>query len=299
MKVLRYNSGQALLLVLLSMAVVLTIVLSILSRSVTDIAITSRSEEALRAFSAAEAGVEQALVAGGGSGTIGQATFNAVVSGFASGTQQFVDPQGLYSGESMIVWFVSHNASGNLVCDPANGLPCFTGNHIKVCWGKSETPVDDKAPAVEMSVVYLDPLGDYANAKIARVTLDPTSSRRVINNFSDANVGICTINENSFKFQRSIDLSSSSDLEIPIPASSYGVQNGLQFARIKLLYNTDTAYQVGIDVTGSGSLPSQGLKIDSSGQSGESNRKIEVFQSYGDVPLPFESAVFSIGDLVK
>lgn len=79
------QSGQALLLVLLSMAVVLTIVLSILSRSVTDIAVTSRDEEALRAFSAAEAGVEQALVAGGGTGTVGNATFNANVSGFASG----------------------------------------------------------------------------------------------------------------------------------------------------------------------------------------------------------------------
>ena len=52
----KIESGQALLLVLLGMAVVLTIVLSILSRSVTDIAVTSREEEALRAFSAAEAG---------------------------------------------------------------------------------------------------------------------------------------------------------------------------------------------------------------------------------------------------
>jgi Tfp pilus assembly protein PilX len=64
---LRNNqNGQALLIVLLGMAVVLTLVLSIVSRSVTDVSITKRDEESLRAFSAAEAGVEQALLVGTG-----------------------------------------------------------------------------------------------------------------------------------------------------------------------------------------------------------------------------------------
>ena len=53
----RLQSGQALLIVLLGMAVVLTMVLSVVSRSVTDIQLTTRDDEALRAFSAAEAGV--------------------------------------------------------------------------------------------------------------------------------------------------------------------------------------------------------------------------------------------------
>ncbi len=46
------------MLVLLSMSVVLTLVLFILSRSITDIAVTTSQEEAVRAFSAAEAGVD-------------------------------------------------------------------------------------------------------------------------------------------------------------------------------------------------------------------------------------------------
>jgi len=58
------ESGQALLIVLLGMAVILTLVLSIVSRSVTDISLTKKDEESLRAFSAAEAGVEQLLVGG-------------------------------------------------------------------------------------------------------------------------------------------------------------------------------------------------------------------------------------------
>ena len=58
------ESGQALLIVVLSLAVVLTVVLSILARSVTDIKLSTGSEESLRAFSAAEAGIERALIAG-------------------------------------------------------------------------------------------------------------------------------------------------------------------------------------------------------------------------------------------
>ena len=59
------NQGQALLIVLLTLSVVLTIVLSIVSRSITDISITSLEEDSQRAFNAAEAGVEQALLKGG------------------------------------------------------------------------------------------------------------------------------------------------------------------------------------------------------------------------------------------
>lgn len=289
------QKGQALLLVLLSMAVVLTIVLSILSRSITDIAVTSRDEEALRAFSAAEAGVEQALVVGGGSGTIGNATFNANVSGFASGTKSFVNPEGLYSGESMIAWFAAHDENGNLVCNAQ--FPCFTGQNLKVCWGKAGTGAGNATtPALEASIFYLTIPGDYSTARIARIALDPNSGRVGTNKFSAPDAGTCTIGGTNLQFQKTIDLAT-----LGVPAASYGVQNGLQFARFRFLYNTNATHQAGIDVNlpGDGLLPSQGLKIDSSGTSGESNRKIEVFQSYGELPLSFSGAIFSTGDIVK
>ena len=69
--------GQTLLIVLLLLAVVLTIALSIASRSITDINVSIKEEEAARAFSAAEAGIEQALIGGPVSGTLPNgATFN-------------------------------------------------------------------------------------------------------------------------------------------------------------------------------------------------------------------------------
>ena len=63
---MKKQSGQALLIILLVMAVGLTVALAIVSRSVTDIRISRQEEESARAFSAAEAGIEQALIGGEG-----------------------------------------------------------------------------------------------------------------------------------------------------------------------------------------------------------------------------------------
>lgn len=55
------QSGQIALVVLLVMVVLLTVGLAVVSRSVTDIRISQETEESARAFSAAEAGIEEAL----------------------------------------------------------------------------------------------------------------------------------------------------------------------------------------------------------------------------------------------
>jgi type II secretory pathway pseudopilin PulG len=291
------NSGQALLLVLLSMAVVLTIVLSILSRSVTDVAVTSREEEALRAFSAAEAGVEKALIIGSDIGltTIGDATFTAEVSGQASGGQEFANPIGLISGESLVFWFVAHDDNGNLICDATH--PCFTGNRFKICWGKEGTAAGSATtPAIEVSVFYLATPGTYASARLARDTADPNSVRRGSNNFSAPDGGTCTTDGQTFEFQKTVDLTA-----LGVPAASYSSQNGLQFVKVKTFYNTDVTHEMGIysNFPGNSLLPSQGLRIESTGVSGESNRKIEVFQGFGEPPPIFDGAVFSLGGITK
>ena len=55
------QAGQALLIVLLVTAVALTVGLAAVSRSVTEVEISREEEEAVRAFSAAEAGIEEVL----------------------------------------------------------------------------------------------------------------------------------------------------------------------------------------------------------------------------------------------
>lgn len=291
-KKLKNNSGQALLIVLLSVAVVLTIILSILARSIVDISVTSQGEDSLKAFSAAEAGVEKAFI-GAISGTSEATTevgskYITSVSSFAEGESAFVSPITLVSGESSTVWFVSHDENGNFSC---NGKPCFTGNTIKVCWGKQGTEAGiETTPAIELSFFYLTVPFNYSTAQIGRVVLDPNSSRIAENHFSSPDGGECIIDGQTFPFQKTITLSS-----LGVSRASAG---NLLFAKMKFFYNTDTAQPYGIDANGS-ILPSQGTKVDSSGSSGNANRKLDVFQSFGETPEIFDSVLFSMGGITK
>jgi len=287
------NSGQALLIVLLSMAVILTIVLSILSRSVTDVAVTSREEEALRAFSAAEAGVERAILIGSNTGSFDDASFVATAVNFAVSAEEYIYPDKLLSGESATIWFVDHDEeTRELTCDTNE---CFTGSQMSVCWAGPGTPSDQATtPALEISFLYVDIPWDYSTIKIARVTTDPNIARRVTNNFGDTDGVDCTLEGQDFEFKKTIDFSASG-LNIP-----YATPGNLLIAKIRFFYNTNRAQTLGFDVEGTGSdLPSQGRKIVSTGTAGEANRKIEVLRTFGELPSIFDAAVFSPGGLVK
>ncbi|MEK7521382.1 MAG: hypothetical protein AAB599_01090 [Patescibacteria group bacterium] len=294
------ESGQALVVVLLILSVVLTIALSIASRSVTDITISKKEEDALRAVSAAEAGVEQLLKTGAGTTIAGSlpvgSTFNASISGLAQGTQEFAFPTGLRAGDTTSIWFVSHDTGGNLVCTGA--LPCFTGDRIKICWGNPGTSGSSStAPALEFSLLHTSGSGGGSTAKIGRAAYDPNSSRRTDNNFADAS-GSCTIDNRSFAFSKEFTLSS-------IGASARGNNTSLpgpQTGRVRFFYNTDIDHVVGISVNfpGNGVLPQQGNKIESLGTAGEAKRKVVVYRPYADIPPIFDFGLYSgAGDLSK
>ncbi len=296
-----YESGQALVLVLLSLSVVLTIVLFILSRSITDISISTEQADSVRAFSAAEAGIERALITGSSYNdvSIGNASYSVNVSDYSEGQTTFNYPSKLLSGNSMTNWFVSHNTLGNIICGA--GYPCFTGNTLKVCWGNEGTSKSTATtPAIEISVYYEDPVGSLANVKLARAVYDPNDARRASNSFAMPDpVGTCQIGGVNHAFQKTITMSG-----LGIPASSYTVANGLLFAKVRILYNTDASHIVGTSVAfaGNTTLPSQGLEIISTGSSGvagsESNRRVNVFQSWAEFPFSGLS-VFSPYGLVK
>jgi hypothetical protein len=287
------NSGQALVLVLLSLSVVLTIILYILSRSVTDVAVSSKQEEAVRAFSAAEAGIERSLVTGASYGTAvnrGDATYTTAVTGFASGGTDLPFPYAVSYGDTVTVWFVSHDANGNLSCNAP--LPCFSGLNpsINICWGNPGTLANSATtPAVELSVYYETPAGSAANIRIGRTAIDPNAGRRVSNSFTTDDGGTCTIGSQTYAFHKTVFFSSI----VPAAALSYQNANGLQLAQIRMLYN-DVPHTVGVSVTG-GFLPSQGQRIDSSGVAGDSNRRIVVYQGWPEFPFASNAVISPVG----
>jgi type II secretory pathway pseudopilin PulG len=296
---LNKNSGQALLVVLISLAAIVTVVLSIVSRSVSGVRSTTKEEESTRAFSAAEAGVEKALISGT-TGSIASepneldnAAYQANVTNYAQGSTSFIYPKDLASGDTATVWFVSHDGNGDLACNPST-LPCFTGTQMRICWGTNGA-IGATTPAVEVSILY-DPTSNknYNDLAVARAAFDPNGARRAQNSFTAAG-GSCTIGSTTFPFSATIVFNS-----LGIPAASYNSQNGLQLTTVRMLYNTTQDEPFAVDVSGSGGLlPGQGRRVESTGQSGEASRKVQVYTTNGELPSVFQSAVFSLGGITK
>ena len=156
---------------------------------------------------------------------------------------------------------------------------------VKVCWGKPDTPLSDLyTPAVEASVFY-----DRAAVKIARAVFDPNVGRTTSNSFDQGASAGCAIDNVSYQFSSTVTFA---DLGIADTSD-------LLFARLRMFYNSDQNHIAGFDVTGQGNLPSQGLDIDSLGEAGSSNRRLEVFQSWPEPPAIFDYAIFSNSGLIK
>jgi hypothetical protein len=301
-KSVKYSCGQAALLVLLAMSVALVIALSVMSRSVTDISTSSKSEDSSRAFNAAEAGVEQALLAGGtpdigttGNLSNGSSFFVKSTPVLATAQGVVLDPNYL-SGDTAILWLINHDDNGNFLCNGSH--PCFTGNSFDVCWGDSSlTPLSSPlTPAVEISVYYGTPgliqAHNYSDVKVARMAADQHITRRNSNNFGPATSTSCSIDSKSFRFRRNINLGG-----IGIPASSR-TNYGLLFVAVRFFYNTLEKVPVGILLSG-GSLPAQGINIKSTGSVSDITRQVEAFRSFAMPPSIFDSAIFSFGAITQ
>lgn len=285
----KHSSGQALLLVLLGMAVVLTLSLSIVSRSITDVNITSRGEDYIRAFSAAEAGIEQVLTIGTGTSGVflNNASYTASLTGLGSGSSNYTYPFDLFSGESATIWFVSHDADGKLTC---NGLPCFSGSNIRVCWGNEGTNGGtDETPAIEMSLYYKTPRplpdNDFSDVQVYRDARDPNTSRPSPNMFGSASEGTgCGTNT---AFYADFDLSG-------LGSSCVGIPGCMLFAKIKMIYG-NSGHRLAVQTDAGNPLPSQGFSIPSIGTAGESQARLEASQTYPEPPGIFDSGIFSLG----
>lgn len=299
------ESGQALVFVLLSLSVVLTLVLFVISRSITDVKTSTEQADSIRAFSAAEAGVEKAIITGAGSDgsvSIGDASYTVDVR--QTGSSTFNYPLPMQSGETMTLWFVSHKEDGTLTCDPAYP-PCYTRNTLTVCWGNpgasSNVPT---TPAIEVSVYYDTNPSEifatpptYTGVEIARATYDPYAARTLSNQFSAATIGNCDIDGVIYPFRSTIAFSD---------MGGTGVNNdGLIFAKIRMMYNTDQGHTIGFRVP-SGTLPVQGLEVTSTGASvisespetSPSYRKIQYFKSWDEFPLS-GLAIFTPSGITK
>lgn len=269
------NSGQALLIILLVMAVALTIGLSIVSRSITDVSITGQEQESARAFSVAEAGLESLLAGGSGASFEG---FDIATETLELGNAlDFAFPKKIIVGDAQTVWLVSHDLDDE---DILNNDFNHARTYFDLYWGNEDQSADEETtPALEATLYYND--GEY---KTLKAIYDPNTARRLSNNFAVADIGSYSVSGKSLSFHAQMSgLPSSADMYL---------------LRLKLIYN-DSAQVIAVE--SDVDLPLQGNCFTSTATSQETGiaRRVQQCKLYKSLPSIFDYVLYSAGGLVK
>jgi Tfp pilus assembly protein PilX len=252
--------GQVLLIVVLVMVVALTVGLSVATRSITNLRTTTEEEQSQRAFSAAEAGLEQSLKSNSSLSPMTISESGATVGTTVNdiGSAPFLLNNGVFvtKDDGSDVWLSNY---------PDYGTPRTGTLHVHFGLGTdacSASPATNSEAAIEVIVIQGNSL---ASPQLLHYVYDPCSTRSSVNNFTDPISDTETIGQYQFRNRASV-----------------AITNG-RIARIIPLY---ASTPIGIRFTG-GTLPSQGSQITSTGSSGEVQRKITAFRGYPKLPTEF------------
>lgn len=257
------QSGQILLIVVLSMVVALSVGLSIASRTISNLNISKQNEESQRAFQAAEAGLERAVrqVYTGGDttpiaeGSLGNnSNFNVDIKSEPSSQIQLNGGDTIERAVGLDVWMSNY---------PDFASP-YTGN-VQLYWGQRNQDCGktgtDYPPALEVLLIH----GNHDNPQLLREVFDPCGR------ISGTNSGIVTENPPEF-------MGTPYKYRATFPSSGT-MTSGLLFKVIPIFNST----RMGIEGL-NGNLPAQGSVITSTGTAGDTVRKIQYFQSYPQIP---------------
>jgi Tfp pilus assembly protein PilX len=253
--------GQMLLIVVLVMVVIMTVGLSAATRTITNIRVSTDEENSERAFSAAEAGLEQALGRNlGVSGTLDNTSKYQTTIAQLSGVEFLLNNNlPILKDDAVDVWLSTY---------PNYTVPYYNGK-MTIYWGSasdncSTTEANNTMAALDIVVIS----GSTANPVATHYPVDPCPQRQTDNNFGNAINGGGNVSGKNFAYRTTID-----------------VTNGL-IARIIPLYSATPMAVKACNSGGGGcnTLPAQGTIIQSTGISENAQRKIVSFQSYPKLP---------------
>lgn len=282
---MRKQEGQAVLLLILVITVALAIGLSIVQKSLVDISTASKVEQSSRAFSAAEAGIEKSLqlnISTSVNFSENSSAANAVNSGLippvpdTGSRQAALEYPSLAKEDVAQVWLADYNSTTN---PPA---AAYQQSTLDVYWGNSS---QDQA-ALELTLVYHNGTA-YQSQKWY---LDQTSRDNGFGQVSGCSGGN-TPQGGSTAYQ------CKETINLPTSASSR-----LILIRARLLYNS-ASQPFAVQALGTCgttcSLPPQARSITSTGVSGETQRRVQLFQESKVAPPYFDYAIFSDRSIIK
>jgi len=294
------QKGQILIIFLLVLVVGVAIVLSLASRSLTEVRTTTTSDESNKAYFAAEAGVESALKRiSGSTGSektfsldfteVNQTTAEVSANKFESGTGLYAFPSNVAKDDVVQVSLLTD--FNNLASAGYAG-----SGELEIYWGSPGGPTT----ALEVSLVYINSGGNF---DISKWAIDPDTARG--NNFcslntvtNPGNYPLPAANLDSitktYGYKATINLQTGAYLGGGAGNCANSIANFTKtvLLRIRPLYNVD-AEQIGVKPVGT-SLPSQGFVIESAGSTLSGvTRKLRVIQPYPALPAIFDYVLFN------
>ena len=279
---IRKTEGQIVLILVLITIVGLTVGLSLISRTVTDVRISSQIEQSNRAFSAAEAGVEIALksaVVNGPTVTFNLSQVAVTYKVSTVGDSNVYTFPNAQTGKTQVLWLADHDSDGNIV--ESSTYP--VGSPLDVCWGST---VNNNA-AVVMSLLYKTIDNNYKIAKSA-YDPDPAAPGHDIYNFltllpEDMIGGYCNGN---YRFKKTINDVLQFWEGLTLTPDTKLISLWLQPV------DQDTSFAINTR-TGT-NLYKQGIQINSQGLTSTGIlRRIKVIKSFQLIPQVFNYTLFS------
>jgi hypothetical protein len=268
------QKGQALLVIVLVMVVALTIALSVATRSITNLRSSVEEESTQRALSAAEAGVEQALIK---NAPIPQTTFSdnhasykAEVTAVDGTTFSMNGGDDIQQDDGQDIWLVPHDGPGNTPNYAPSWPTDGSTGKLRLYWGSDTSPTGCSDAALEVIVVS----GNTINPTVTHWNFDPCNPRNGVtgNAFENGDNGTGGTRFSTMKHRTGV----------------ISVSQGF-FIRVVPLY---AKAKIGVIIEAGGALPSQGNSITSTGEANNTKRKIAIFKAYPKVPQEFFHLIF-------
>ncbi len=252
---MKNRKGQILLITVMLLATVMTIVLSISFRSVTETQVTKLEEESQKALAAAESAIDVALKENQNV-TIGAGSLSSI-SGFEGAatvesltSKTFTTPS-IAKDSSYTFYLGDYNLT-------TKTIGASTNQDITLCFESGSTN-----PAIEITLVKLSGVKKYVIDPSSRITNASTGS------------SICTPN-------------SSYSVSYTVPGPDIGADGQLLLVRV-LYSSTRLFFSRATD------FPIQGRTISSQATSNTStgvSKKVVLFQSYPQIPGEFFTTSF-------
>ncbi len=282
------QSGQVVIILLLTMLVALAISLAVTQRSVTDVSLSTQSEQSSRAFSAAEAGVERAIQTNSTTDQIdlgNQSSAKVTTSDFLPRAHQALEYPPVGKESYAQFW----------LADPATLKPYYPNNTPIYLYFGNEDLISNlsspETPAVEINLIATN--GSSYNS--LRYYFDPVASRRTDNGFSDPGCSSAplAINTSSSPDASLADRRFRCRVTITIPSGIYPF-----LMRVRVLYSANSQ-KIALAPDPTKSIPPQITIVTSTGTSGQSQKTLQVFRQKYYLPPFLDYAIFSAGDLGK